>query len=297
MTAPCHAADGRFRVRRGELWLGTLVDITAHASTERIACDALRMGFEAIARVHRRLSGHEPASELTRVNWSAAHAPQSISREFRDVLECALALAAGSNGAFDPTIGGELVSRGFLPGFAEHARNATWRDVELDGNMLRFKRPLILDFDGIAKGYAVDRAIAALQAAGATQSLVNAGGDLRVHGPNTETLALRTGGSQSAALPLISIADGAVATSAYGGRRRRVRGRLATPLIDPRNRLPSMSTRTISVAAPTCMIADALTKVVALDGPRSARVLDRYEASATIVSPAQGRWRCTRLPR
>jgi thiamine biosynthesis lipoprotein len=243
------------------------------------------------------LSGHEPASELTRVNRGASRATQAISREFHDVLECALEIAARSNGAFDPTIGGELVMLGLLPSFAEHERGVTWRDVELGGNTVRFRRPLILDLDGIAKGYAIDRAIAALQAAGATQSMVNAGGDLRVHGPNAETVALRTGGAQSAMLPLVSIADGAVATSAYGGRRRRISGRFATPLIDPRTRLPSMSTRTVSVAASTCMIADALTKVVALDGDRSARLLDRYAATATIVSPAQGRWRCTRLPR
>ena len=297
MTARCHAADGGFRVRRGQVWLGTLVDITTQARTERIAFDALRTAFEQIADVHRALSGHEPASELTRVNRSAVRATQSISPEFRDVLECALELAARSNGAFDPTIGGELATLGLLPDLAEHERGATWRDVELDGNTLRFRRPLILDLDGIAKGYAIDRAIAALQAAGATQSMVNAGGDLRVRGPNAETVALRTGGAQSVVLPLVSIADGAVATSAYGGRRRRVRGRFATPLIDPRNRLPSMTTRTVSVAASTCMIADALTKVVALDGDRSARLLDHYAASATIVSPAHGRWRCTRLPR
>ena len=297
MTASCHAVDAGFRARRAEVWLGTLVDITTSARTERAALDNLRTAFATIAVVHRSLSGHSRSSELTRVNRNAARATQSISSDFRDVLECALELAAQSNGAFDPTIGGDLVALGLLPTLAEHERGATWRDVDLDGNAVRFRRPLILDFDGIAKGYAVDRAIAALRSGGATQSMVNAGGDLRVHGPESETVSLRTGGAQGVLLPLVSIADGAVATSAYLGRRRRVRGRLATPLIDPRNRLPSMSTRTISVAAPTCMIADALTKVVALDGDRSARLLNRYGASATIVSPASGRWRSTRLPR
>ena len=98
-------------------------------------------------------------------------------------------------------------------------------------------------------------------------------------------------------LPLVAIGDGAVATSAYGSRRRRIRGRLATPLVDPRSRLPAMSTRTVSVIAPTCIVADALTKIVALDGARAAGILERYGASATILSPARGRWRCTRLPR
>jgi len=178
MTAPCHAVDAGFRARRAEVWLGTLVDITTSARTERAALDNLRTAFATIAVVHRSLSGHSRSSELTRVNRNAARATQSISSDFRDVLECALELAAQSNGAFDPTIGGDLVALGLLPILAQHERGATWRDVDLDGNAVRFRRPLILDFDGIAKGYAVDRAITALRSGGATQSMVNAGGDL-----------------------------------------------------------------------------------------------------------------------
>jgi thiamine biosynthesis lipoprotein ApbE len=57
------------------------------------------------------------------------------------------------------------------------------------------------------------------------------------------------------------------------------------------------STRTVSVVASTCMVADALTKVVALRGGAAARVLAAYGASATLLSPAAGRWRCTQFPR
>ena len=297
MSARCPAADSPLRVRRAEVWLGTLVDITAYSSTREVIDVGLRAAFATIARVHRALSGHDAASELTRINRGAPHAKQAISDDFRAVMTYALELAARSNGAFDPTIGCDLAALGFLPSLAQSDRSATWRDVVLDHEGVRFCRPLVLDFGGIAKGYAVDCAIEALREAGVTQAAVNAGGDVRVFGPNAEPIELRTDGPRVVSLPLIAIRDGAVATSAYGARRRRVRGRLATPLIDPRNRLPSMTTRTVSVAAPTCMIADALTKVVALDGVRASRLLDAYDASAAIVSPMHGRWRCIRLPR
>jgi len=62
-------------------------------------------------------------------------------------------------------------------------------------------------------------------------------------------------------------------------------------------RLPVMSTRTVSVVAPTCMIADALTKVVLLRGARATPIVAAFGASAVILSPAVGRWRCTYLPR
>jgi thiamine biosynthesis lipoprotein ApbE len=59
--------------------------------------------------------------------------------------------------------------------------------------------------------------------------------------------------------------------------------------------MPIMSTRTVSVIAPTCMVADALTKVVALRGRDAMSVLRVYDAAAAIMSPAAGRWRCTLL--
>jgi FAD:protein FMN transferase len=142
----------------------------------------------------------------------------------------------------------------------------------------------------------VDCAIDALRAHGVSGGRVNAGGDLRVFGPDAEPIHVRTGGPQGVTLPLVVLADGAVATSAYGGHRKCVDGRWATPLIDPRSSLPIMSTRTVSVVAPTCMLADALTKVVALRGRGASAVLNAYGASATVLSPVMGQWRCMQLP-
>jgi FAD:protein FMN transferase len=297
MNVRCPAGDAKWHARRAQPWLGTLVDIGAHAHSERALVEGINAAFAAIARVHCALGGHHAKSELTRVNRRAGLTRQAISTDLRTVLACALALAACSDGAFDPTVGGELVALGLLPPLARHDRGATWRDVVLDDAGVAFKRPLVLDLNGIAKGYAVDCAIAALRDAGVTRARVNAGGDLRVFGSATETVHVRTGGAQSVMIPAIEIRDGAVASSAYGGQRRRIRGRMVTPLIEPRARLPSMTIRTVTVVAPTCMIADALTKIVALNGQRAESVLARYGAGAAILSPAKGRWRCTRVPR
>jgi thiamine biosynthesis lipoprotein len=280
-------SDAAHAAIAAQMWLGTLVEISVRADTEAVRKDALAAAFAAIARVHRALSRHDPESELSRVNRCAVQATQAISKDFRLVLERALEIARQSAGAFDPTVGRERTLQ----------NGATWRDVELDARGVRFARPLALDFDGIAKGYAVDCAVAALQAHGVTAGRVNAGGDLRVFGADPEPIHVRTGGPQSVVVPLASLADGAVATSAYGGQRRRRSGRWTTPLIDPRSTLPRMSTRTVSVIAADCITADALTKVVALDGGAAAKLLASCGAAAAILSPARGRWRCTRLPR
>ena len=283
--------------QRAQLWLGTLVEIAAHAPSQRALDTGVAAAFAAIARVHHALSGHDPSSELSRVNRGAAIALQPISTDLRTVLACALDLAARSGGSFDPTVGGHVTTLGFLPRHATVASDVSCRDVELTARGVRFRQPLVLDFGGIAKGYAVDCAIAALREHGVTSARVNAGGDLRVFGPGREPIHVRTGGPQGIVVALVEVTDAAVATSAYGGNRRRIAGRRwATPLIDPRPGLPVMSTRTVSVVASTCMLADALTKVVALRGRAASRVLRDYGASATVLSPAAGRWRCMQLP-
>ena len=282
--------------RQAQLWLGTVVEIFAAAGSRRALDSGVAAAFAAIARVHRTLSVHDPESELSRVNRHACAQLQPIGADLRRVLACALDVAARSDGAFDPTVGAAVAALGFLPAQPPGDPAASWRDVVLGGEGVRFARPLALDFGGIAKGYAVDCAVDALRAHGVQGGRVNAGGDLRVFGPDAEPIHVRTGGPQGVTLPLVEIADGAVATSAYGGHRTRVDGRWATPLVDPRSSLPIMSTRTVSVVAATCMVADALTKVVALRGRAASAALRAYGASATVLSPATGRWRCMRLP-
>ena len=86
-----------------------------------------------------------------------------MSPDLRTVLRCALELAARSGGTFDPTVGGPVAALGFLPPQAPSERDASWRDVHLTRRGVRFAKPLVLDFGGIAKGFAVDCAIDALR--------------------------------------------------------------------------------------------------------------------------------------
>ncbi|HTP45308.1 MAG TPA: FAD:protein FMN transferase [Casimicrobiaceae bacterium] len=281
--------------RRSWLLLGTLVEIAAEAPSQSMLESALLAARAELARIHQSLSGHDAGSELSRVNALAASDPQPISDDLRRVLSCALDIATRSRGVFDPTVGAQVAALGFLPPQAAAPGVASWRDVELSREALRYAKPLVLDLGGIAKGYAVDCAIDALRVNGATAGRVNAGGDLRVFGTRGEPVHVRTGGPQGALFPLVTLVDGAVATSAYGGQRRRRDRRWAAPLIDPRLRLPVLSTRTVSVIASTCMVADALTKVVALLGRGAQGILRAYRADAVVLSPARGRWRCTRL--
>src|SRR5262249_49133330 len=103
---------------------------------------------------------------------------------------------------------------------------------------VRFHRPLWIDLSGIAKGYAIDRAIDVLHAAGADQVCVNAGGDLRVSGSGAERVLLRTD-QTGVPMQVIEISDGALASSSGYLHRTVCDGRSCGPHVDGRDGSPA----------------------------------------------------------
>jgi FAD:protein FMN transferase len=277
-------------VERARPLLGTLVSLRVAGLADAAAHRAIDDAFDAIARVHRLMSFHLPASDVSRLNREAFHRPITVDAETEAVLRHAEAISAGSSGSFDVTVAAHLVDWGMLPA-PENApppdAAASWRDIELLGQgRVRFHRPLWIDLGGIAKGYAVDRAIECLAQHGVAEASVNAGGDLRILGPKPERILLRAKLKAADRLPVLELANGSVASStgrAEGARRR-------GPHVDGRRRR-SVGRRSFAcVVAPTCVLADALTKVVLAQGARSEPLLRRYGATAHLHSERTG-WR------
>jgi FAD:protein FMN transferase len=180
---------------------------------------------------------------------------------------------------FDITVAPLLVREGLLPGTAETSLPCgTWQHIVLMPDCRVFlKRPMLLDLGGIAKGFAVDRAIHELRRRGCTQGVVNAGGDLRRFGLLPQPILLRR---RDGLVQVAELRRGAIATSAPPAAHDE---RLAQPLgsiFDPRTQRAWNGSGAVMVAAPSCMIADALTKVAALAGSACAPLLERFGARA-----------------
>ena len=263
--------------RRARPLLGTLVEIRVGGAAEPRALAAIDAAFGEIADVHRLMSFHEAASDVSRFNRDASRAPVAVDPRTREVLALALAFARESEGRFDPSIAPELVAWGVLPGpdAAPPALDADWRDVELlhDGRV-RAAKPLWIDLGGIAKGYAVDRAIGRLVALGIEDACVNAGGDLRRIGPGTEPVHIRDPSAPHRALRTLLLGEGSVASSGgYFERNAHVDARARTP----------MRARSVSVVADRCVAADALTKIVMGDPDAAVPLLDAWNAEALVL--------------
>jgi thiamine biosynthesis lipoprotein len=203
------------KIERARPLLGTTVSIRVNGLGQADAHRAIDEAFGEIALVHRLMSFQQPQSDVSRLNREASVRTQDVHPATFEVLHWAREIAEASLGCFDITVAAKLVEWGILP--APDSRyppdpHADWRDIELGEDYgVRFRRPLWIDLSGIAKGYAVDRAIEKLQRHGLTQACVNAGGDLRIYGSEAEAVALRHETPAAECMPFLEIEHAAVA--------------------------------------------------------------------------------------
>ena len=277
--------------RRARPLLGTFVEIRVTSANATEAERAVCAAFTVIERVQALMSFHDPASEISRLNQFAAARAVRVDAWTYRVLRHAKKLHAVTGGLFDIATAPALVRHGWLPSGAAPlpAGDGSTADIALlAGHRVRFRRPLLIDLGGIAKGFAVDQAIAALRRHGATAGVVNAGGDLRVFGAASEAVHLRRPETPGEFHLLTDLKNSALASSAAYFAARRIDGQLCAPVIDPHTGQPSRESHSVTVRARTCCLADALCKVVWLAGATAAApVLRHYRAHAWLLSSRQ----------
>jgi len=245
-----HPAPVRW-LRRAQPWLGTLVEIGLAADAR--AGHAASAAFAAVQRVQACMSRFEPLSDVCRFAALPAGGSLQVARETSELLQAASQLQQASAGLFDIT-----------QGRAPHG----WRCAGLQ--LSKLDAAAAFDLGGIAKGYAVDCAVQVLQAHGCTAGWVNAGGDLRTFGSASLPIVLRDEAAGELR-PFAQLEDGAFATSCFGGGSRSQAWRDG-------NSIQAHA----SVAAPLCLWADALTKVVAVSGNARHPLLAAYGARAWL---------------
>ncbi len=252
------AAPARWQ-RRARPLLGTLVEIgvDANAANAQAAIDA---AYAAIVEIQGCLSRFDAASDIARFHALEGGESLEVRQPTREVLVAARAFGEASGGLFDITQG--------------HGRAQGWR---VEGERLhKVDADARIDLGGIGKGYAVDAAVDTLQANGCNHGWVNAGGDLRAFGAADVPIVVRDE-SRGGSRPFATLAGGAFATSHYAPGSRSAAwfsGRLDGTGIRAH----------VSVAAPRCLWADALTKVVAASADPGHPLLATHRARAWIHS-------------
>lgn len=252
------------------------------------AADRVRGAFK---HLEQRFSRFRPDSELSEVNRKAGRWT-TVSDGFAELLELSLEGARTTGGLFDPTVLPAMVSAGYDRDFerlreqgdvalpapqAPAAPCGRWLDVRLHGNRVHLPDGVGLDFGGIAKGWAADRA--AELAHELPWVAVDAGGDIRLHGDVPAgglEVAVDDPETVGAEVLRVAMTGGAVATSSVTFRSWARGGERLHHIIDPRSGRPAIG-RMLQVTAwaPTCAEAEIRAKWALLAGPS---ILGRFPA-------------------
>jgi thiamine biosynthesis lipoprotein len=278
-------------IRRLRPLLGTFVEVGAGGAVAAAMEAAVEAAFAAIETVHRLMSFHDESSDVSRLNRDAFDTAVVVHPWTYQVLETGLDLHGRSNGLFDIRIAPALQKLRVLPYHGGDLLDV-FRGMEgpgkielLAGRRVRFHdRGTRIDLGGIAKGFAVDRAIDVLRDSGMPSGFVNAGGDLAAFGQRGLVVTIRDPGQPDRALCQVELRDGALASSGAGFDLLHSLDAMRPMVIDPASGERVRAVLGASVRAASCIVADALTKIVMTGAEASAPLLRQFGASALFVA-------------
>jgi FAD:protein FMN transferase len=262
------------RLEYNRVQMGGQARILLFAASKENAERAARAAFDEIERLENVLSDWRPRSELSKLSASAGGPPIRVSPDLWRVLERAQKISKESDGAFDITVGpltrlwresrktGQLPERKVLRAALERVG---WEKLELDKNnkTARLEVPgMALDAGGIAKGYALDRALDVLKKHGVRSALLEMGGDLRA-GRGSWTIEEQDRG-------ITVLRERALSTSGSREQFVEIGGRRYAHIVDPRTGLGLTRFVQARVRALDGLTSDPLATALCVLGPGEA---------------------------
>lgn len=284
--------------------MGTFANITAVAADSKTARACVEAAFAQLKRVDEVMSDYKADSQLSQVNRDAFKEPVPVNDDLFEVLRIAAEYSKQTGGAFDITVGpivdlwrqaeeikhlpteAELAQARSKVGFEKLILNQAEKTVRFEVDGMR------LDLGGIAKGYAIDLAVEAMQKAGAIGGLIDVGGDVRCFGPPSDNkeswlVGLQDPTVEGQLLLVLKLRDMAVATS--GGYRRfaEVDGKKYSHIINPVAGSSADELVSVSIIARTATAADALATAVSVLGrEKGLELVDSLVETEAILVPA-----------
>ncbi len=240
------------------------------AAAERATRQALAAAEAELRRVEVEMSTWIEATPVSHLNQAPAGTLVPLPPGVIEVLRASRDFHEATRGAFDITCGplielwraAGLSGKMPTPTAIQTARAASrWDALDLaDHGATKRNAEVRVDLGGVAKGYGIDQAIAAMRTAGVAGGLVDVGGDVRVFGNQAGQdrweVQLRDPGGRGIAGTL-AVRAGAVCTSGDYFRFVEIDGQRFSHIVDPRSGRPAAGVRSATVVAPRAIVADA----------------------------------------
>ncbi len=269
--------------KKSMLLMGNQFEISVVADSELWANGCIDKGVVEIQRIEQLLTTYNTSSETHLININAGITPVQVSIETLNLIERSLRISHATQGAFDITYGSVDkrlwnfdTTLKALPS-KEKAKEAVklinYKNVILDrenSTVYLREKGMRIGFGGIGKGYAAERAKYVMQAAGVTNGIVNASGDLTTWGLQPDgskwTIGIAHPDAKGAIFSYMAISDMAVATSGNYEKFIVINGKKYSHTINPRTGLPVIGIKSVTIISTNAEIADAMATPVMIMG-------------------------------
>jgi len=306
------------RVEKSGAAMGTHIAFAAY-TTPAVSADQVRDAFSAaideIKRIEALMTTWRQDSEVSKINAAAGKSATVVGNETYDVIRESVHTSEISEGTFDITFHTLHGLWKFDEDLDPHPPQEKdikarlpflgWKNIKLNPDkksVMLAKKETQIGLGGIAKGYAVDRAVAILDKAGITSFFVQAGGDLFARGKKPDGTDWQAGirdprGSEEKWFAKIGLSDHAFSTAGDYERSYVVGGNRYHHIIDPRTGYPATASRSVTIWAPTAFLADAIDDAVFILGPeKGMKIVESLEGvGAVIVDAKNNVWVSKRL--
>jgi thiamine biosynthesis lipoprotein len=286
--------------------MGTEIRVSILTEDETAAHAAADRAVDEFRRLEELMSHWKPESDVSRINRNAGVAPVTVSDETLEVLELSRKASDLSSGAFDITFYAmhglwkfdhDLEAK--VPDPQEIARRKKlidYRQVIIDRakkTAFLAKKGMALNLGGIAKGYAVDRAVEILRNAGFRNAIVQAGGDLMCAGSKDGrpwTSGIRDPrGERNDVFATLQLQDHAFSTAGDYERFFIIDGKRYHHIIDPHTGYPAMRSRSVTIYAKNAFWADALDDAVFILGwKKGIEMIEKLDDVGAVVVDENG---------
>jgi thiamine biosynthesis lipoprotein len=293
-----------------QMIMGTFAHIVAVAEDSGTAKKCIQAALEEIHKVDNLMSDYKSDSEISRVNREAYEKAVQVSESTYEVLQRSVEFSKMTDGAFDVTIG-PLVAlfrkakeSKVAPGEEQIAlarSKVGFEKLNLDSEnqTVQFAdKGMLLDLGGIAKGYAIDKAIEAAQRCGAIGAMVDIGGDVRCFGlppkgrdhwliglqdPNSAIEGMEGGGLRL----VLKITNEAVATSGDYQQFVLIEGKRYSHIMDRRTGTSAEGLSSVTIITDNATDADALATAVSVMGAEKGLALIEKmpNTEAILITP------------
>jgi len=279
-TVSCSQKAGIRTFKSTRMALGTIIEITVLDSDERHANDAIEAAFAEIERIGAEFYEGNPANAFYQFNHRSTPSTP-FPAELLNLVGRSLDISRRTDGAFDITIGtllplyrfrGDSLQPPAQSAIAALLPYVDYRQLQVDTVHHTLSAPDTLSrlaTGGIAKGYAVDRAIEILSQNNLHGAIVNAGGDLRVLARSDGKpwiVGVQDPRQPGKLLKTLAIREGSVTTSGDYQKFFMYRGKRFHHIIHPHTGLPADSCQAVTIVAPQAELADALATAMFVNG-------------------------------